>query len=131
MRTMRSLYAIALSAALAIGVPASAATSGIGLVSAQGTFQVNSSAVSGNATLFDGSTVETNAVPSDLKLSNGAQLRLATDSRAKVFQGRIVLEKGAGQLESAAAVPVEAGSLRIQSAGPDTVARVQLVAANK
>src|SRR5690348_11783437 len=68
--------------------------SAIGFVTANGSFQLNSSRVWDSATIFDGSTIETTKAPSDLKLSGGAQLRLAAESRAKVYQNRLILEKG-------------------------------------
>jgi hypothetical protein len=60
------------------------------------------------------------------RLNNGAQVLLGTESRAKVYQGRLVLEKGGGQLQSSVLYPLEARGLRIASASPDTVARVRL-----
>jgi hypothetical protein len=96
------------------------------LVTASGNIRVNASQVWSNSTLFDGTTVETAAASSQIRLNNGAQLRLATASRAKVYQSRLVLEKGSGQLQSSAAYPIEARSLRIYSATPDALARVEL-----
>ena len=102
-----------------------AATSAIGLATADGSFQVNTTKVWGNTTLFDGCVIETANAPSRLKLNNGARLRLATDSRATVRGSRLVLEKGSGQLESAAA-SIEARSLHIAPAAAGALARVQL-----
>ncbi|MBZ5577642.1 MAG: hypothetical protein LAP40_13860 [Acidobacteriia bacterium] len=103
-----------------------ASSAAIGFVAANGSFQVNAQQARGNATLFDGSVIETTKAPSQLRLENGVQLRLATDSRATVYQGRVVLEKGSGQLESSSPFPVESRTLRVFSTGPNTVARVQL-----
>ena len=102
-----------------------AATSAIGLATANGSFQVNTTKVWGNTTLFDGSVIETANSPSQSKLNDGAQLRLATDSRATVHGSRLVLEKGSGQLESAAA-SIEARSPHIVPAAAGTLAQVQL-----
>ena len=101
-----------------------ASTGAIGFAAANGTFQVNTEQAQGTATLFDGSVVETQKAPSLIRLSNGAEFRLATDSRAKVYEARIVLEKGAGQLESSSAYPIESRSLRVYSTEPNTIARV-------
>ena len=103
----RAVLSLALTCAV---TPLTAAAPAIGLATANGSFEVNSARVWGNATLFDGSVVETAKAPSQVKLNNGAQLRLATGSRAIVHDGRLVLEKGSSQLESAAAYPVEARS---------------------
>jgi hypothetical protein len=106
-------------------VALTASSTTVGLATANGSFQVNSATVWGNATLLDGSTIETAQAASQLDMNNGARLRLAAESRARVYQGRLVLEKGSGQIESAAAYPIEARTLLVYSASPDTVARVQ------
>jgi len=59
---------------------------------------VEGSQVWGNATLFDGTTVETTAASSELALRNGVKVQLGAGSRARVWQNRLVLEKGAAQL---------------------------------
>src|SRR5690242_513497 len=82
-----------------------ASTAAIGFAAANGSFQVNAKQARDTATLFDGSVIETGKAPSQIRLDNGAQVRLATDSRAKVYEGRIVLEKGSGQLESSTTYP--------------------------
>jgi hypothetical protein len=102
-----------------------AATPGIGLVIANGSFQVDHSTVWGSATLFEGNTIETNVSSSQLKLANGVSLRLAAETRARVYQTRLVLEKGIGQLESTK-YHIEAASLRIEADKPGGTVRVQL-----
>ena len=70
----------------------------IGIVTASGHFSVEGSQVWGNATLFDGATVETGSASSELALRNGVKLQLGVESRAQVWQNRLVLEKGIAQL---------------------------------
>jgi hypothetical protein len=70
----------------------------IGIVTASGHFSVEGSQVWGNATLFDGATVETSAASSELALRNGVKVQLGAGSRARIWQNRLVLEKGAAQL---------------------------------
>jgi hypothetical protein len=70
----------------------------IGIVTASGHFNVEGSQVWGNATLFDGATVETSTASSELALRNGVKVQLGAGSRARVWQNRLVLEKGAAQL---------------------------------
>ena len=108
-----------------------ASNAAIGLAAANGTFQVNSAAVTGNATLFEGTLIETSNAPSHLQLHNGADIRLATDSRARVYGDRATLEKGYGQLESSSSYTVEANSLRVVNATPGSIARVQLTGQGK
>lgn len=102
------------------------ATPAIGVAVASGGFLLEHARVFGNTTLFDGSLVETSAGASELQLKGGAHVRLAAESRARVYQQRVVLEKGYTQLESSAGYSLEALSLRIAPAGPDTVTRVRL-----
>jgi len=107
-------------------VPAGfAGSSSIGMVLTNGSFQLDQSKVWGSATLFDGSTIETNVSSSQLRLNSGVSLRLAAATRARVYESRLVLERGIGQLESSK-YRIEASSLRVEAAGPGATARVQL-----
>jgi hypothetical protein len=125
MRTLTARAALALL--LSFTVTSMTATSpAIGLATANGSFQVNAAKVWGNTTLFDGSVVETAKAPSDLRLNNGAQMRLASESRATVYGGRFVLERGSGQVEASSSYPVEARTLRVYPATSGAVARVEL-----
>ena len=112
---------------LALGAVAvlSAAGGAIGMAVANGSFQVDHSAVYGNGTLFDGSVVETANASSRLQLTGGVRMLLARESRAKVYQHRLVLEQGLGEMESAGGFEVEARALHI-AAAPGSVARVKV-----
>src|SRR5215472_13633403 len=105
-----------------VGLPAA---TGIGMVNASGTFQVDHARVVGNATLFDGTVVETGQVAGDLRLNTGARMQLASESRGRVFQDRLVLERGVGQLQGKG-YRIEARSLRIVTDEPVAAARVAL-----
>jgi hypothetical protein len=107
-------------------LPASfAANPAIGLMVTNGSFQVDHSNVWGTATLFDGNVVETNISSSQLQLNNGVKLRLAAKTRARIYESRLVLEKGIGQVESSK-YRIEAVSLRVEADTPGAAARVQL-----
>src|SRR2546422_1032697 len=84
--------------------------------------------VSGNATLFDGSTIETATAPSQIHLEGGPRLRLAAETRARIYHNKLVLESGFGQLEAAPGYEVEARTLHITAASPGTVTRIRLAA---
>ena len=100
----------------------------IGIVTASGHFTLQGSEVWGNATLFDGSTVETTAASSQLALSNGVKMQLGAGSRARVFAGRLMLDKGVGQVAQAAPLrEVDAAGFKIRGAG----VRVGLGAPNR
>lgn len=91
----------------------SAATLGIGIATSEGTFQINNARTAGNATLFDGSTVETGASFSRLKLNNGTTVRVSSHARGIVFAKRLILEKGAIQV-GGARYEVSARTLQIE-----------------
>jgi len=96
----RSVLFFSFISAVAIAAPT------IGIVTASGHFSVEGSQVWGNATLFDGATVETGSASSDLALRNGVKLQLGADSRARIWKNRLVLEKGAAQLAAPASFEV-------------------------
>jgi hypothetical protein len=117
--------AIALCICLGLGsLPAFSAA--IGVVQANGGFRVDDNPVAGNATLFEGNTIETGKASSDLRLNGGARLSLAPNSRGKVFGSRLLLEKGAGEWSGAAGYAVEAQGLRILADSPGSAGRVAI-----
>ncbi len=101
-----------------------AATNPIGMAMTNGSFQVNHSRVWGTTTLFDGTIIETETALSQLQLTGGVRMRLASDSRATVYQRKLVLDYG--QAESAPDYEVQANSLHIVATGPDGLVRVQV-----
>jgi hypothetical protein len=64
-------------------------------------------------------------------LNDGLQVRLAADSRARVYRSRIVLERGLSQLQAAVDTPLEARTLKIYSASAGSVAQLRLGDSNK
>jgi hypothetical protein len=76
----------------------SAATSGIGVAMSEGNILINSSSAAGNATIFDGNTLETQSASSQVRLNDGARLRLASDSRGTVFSDHVDLQKGSASI---------------------------------
>jgi hypothetical protein len=102
-----------------------AANSMIGVAVANGNFLLDRSQVVGNANVFDGSVVETESAMSDLSLTSGLKMRLGVESRGQVFQDRLVLQQGAGQV-SGSKYLVEARGLRVIPVGSDATVRVAL-----
>ncbi len=108
-----------------VGELLQAASPSIGLAMANGRFVLDHAVVVGNATVFDGSMIETEKVMSEISLENGLKMRLGIDARGLVFENRLVLEKGAGQV-SGSKYLVQAGRLRIVPLGSYATARVAL-----
>ncbi len=102
------------------------ATQAIGTVVANGSFQIDHARVWGNATLFNGSVIETAAASSQVRLNQGVQLRLASSTRATVYENRLVLESGYSQIDSGANYQLEARSLHVAPAVRDAVALVHV-----
>jgi len=92
-----------------------AATTSIGSVSAQGEMHVDGYAVAGNATLFDGSTVETDSAAAALRLDKDVRITMATGSRGTLYRDRLVLEKGKSEAALPAHFEIDANSLHVTS----------------
>jgi hypothetical protein len=113
-------FAQCLSIFLAVTLQAS---STIGVAVANGRFLLDRSSVVGNASVFDGSILETGKVMSDLSLTSGLKIRLGVESRGRVFSDRLVLEKGAGQISGPNSVAI-AGRLHVIPVEANAIARV-------
>ena len=97
-----SLFPITLMLATTSAIFGSpAATPAIGMAVANGSFQVDRMRMSGNASLFDGSVIETANSSSQIQLNTGQRLRLSSETRAKIYRNKLVLESGFGQMETA------------------------------
>lgn len=109
------------AAAMAIGGGPSA-SGPIGFVKATGEFNMDGSQTRDNATLFNGSVIETAASPSHVTLQDGTRVDLGAASRERVFRDHVVLEKGMTQVHGGSPYAVLANNLRISSADPFRVA---------
>ncbi len=103
---------------------ASGAVPVIGTVVAKGAFRLDNATVTGNATLFEGATIETKTAGSRMELASGARILLGTDSKARFYGDHMILEKGEGRLEKAEGFRFEARGLTIQPETGNASARV-------
>jgi hypothetical protein len=103
-----------------------AAGPAIGVAMANGSFQIDSSQVYGNTTLFDGATIQTEKAPSRLQLNNGTKMGLGENSRATIFDKRMTLEIGLGEVGPSSSYRMEARTLRISPVDAKAIARVKL-----
>ena len=122
LRTIESVLAVMM--ALILTLPAASPV--IGTVAAKGAFRLDNATVTGNATLFEGATVETRTADSRMELSSGAKVALATESKARMFGDHLVLEKGEGRLEKAENFKFEARGLTIQPETGNASGRILL-----
>ncbi len=125
----RSAVLIALAVFVVLGA-AWAAGPAIGVATTSGDFQIDRSNVSGNASILDGSLIETGRTASELRLYEGTGMRLAGDSRAKVFLDRLVLEQGSAQVNARQGYAIDAAGLQVQAA-PRSAARIGLAGAGR
>lgn len=77
---------------------AAAGTVSIGTASARGDLRVNDYQIKGNATLFDGSVVETGQASADLRMSKGTEITLSSSSRGTLYSDHLVLQQGQTQV---------------------------------
>jgi hypothetical protein len=103
-----------------------AANNGIGMAIANGSFQIDQASVRGNSTLFEGSIIQTSTATAQLRLDRGAEIRLAPDTRVRVFGAKLLLESGYAELRPSKDFDVEAQSLHILSKEPGTWMRIRL-----
>ena len=95
-------------------------------MTARGSFTIDNSSIAGNATLFEGSRIETGVASSQLQLNSGARMQLAAQSRGIVYRDRLVLEKGAGRVYNAGNFLVEANTLQIRPGDGNGSAQVSI-----
>src|SRR5271157_3895293 len=109
---------------------AAAGTVSIGTASARGDMRVDSYMVKGNATLFDGSVVETGQATADLRLDKGAAITMSTNSRGTLYRDRLVLQRGESELAASSPFKLEANGLRVTPNETNSRGVVSLAAGN-
>jgi len=109
---------------------AAAGTVSIGTASARGDMRVDSYMVTGNATLFDGSVVETGKATADLRLNKGTEITMGAGSRGTLYRDRLVLERGASELSASTPFQVQAIGLRVVASEANSRGSVVMVSGN-
>jgi hypothetical protein len=99
---------------------ASSGSPSIGTVSARGDVRVDGYTVQGNGTLFDGTAIETGQATATLRLENGTEITMATNSHSVVHADHLVLLQGKSELKaSGSSFFLEADGLRVAPGGPN------------
>src|ERR1017187_2192584 len=109
---------------------ASAGTVSIGTASARGDMRVDSYLVKGNATLFDGSVVETGQATANLRLNKGTEITMSTASRGTLHSDRLVLQQGESELVASSSFQLEANGFRVTPNEPNSRGVVSLKTGN-
>ncbi|MDQ6701515.1 MAG: hypothetical protein M3Z36_15145, partial [Acidobacteriota bacterium] len=107
-------------------VLATAATPPIGLAIANGAFTLDNEPVPGNATIFEGNTLETMENTSRVSLRTGTRIDLAGASRGVFYRDHLKLEKGMTQIETSKAYEIQALSFKIVPVAGTASARVSI-----
>jgi hypothetical protein len=116
---------ISLALAATTSLFAFASEAVIGMTSSQNGVTLNDAKVSGNATLFDGSTVRTEGF-SRFSLKNGTRLDLGAGASAQVFANRASLTAGMGEVQSPSGFELDTKELKIRTVGSNSIARVKI-----
>jgi len=88
-----------------------AATPAIGVAVSQGNMIVNSGETPGNATIFDGSTLQTETMASQVQMKDGSRIQFAGESRGKLFTDHVDLQEGSAKVSG---YPLNANGLSIR-----------------
>lgn len=99
---------------------ATAGTVSIGTVSARGNMRVDNYVVQGNATLFDGSVVETGQASADLRLNKGAKITMSSSSRGTLYSDHLVLQQGESELAASNTFNLQANGIRVTPNEPNS-----------
>jgi hypothetical protein len=125
-----AMNAVAVAMLLCTLVDAEAGTTSIGTAIARGDMRVDSYMVTGNATLFDGTMVETGQASAALRLDKGGEIRLSNHARGTLYRDRLVLQQGSGEWTGSGSFPIELNGLLITPSGPNSRGVVSMSASN-
>ena len=120
-----TLLSLVVAAAM-FAAPSFAATPAIGVATAVGTFTVDSTAVTGSTNVLDGTEVQTTVAPSEIRLQNGVDVRLATRSAGAVFNDHVVLHQGAVRVGNFGDYTVNASQLEVKADDPGAQAIIRM-----
>lgn len=87
----------------------------IATMTTNGEVSVDGSTVQSNATLFNGSVLQTADVSSDVRMTDGSEMVLNPRSRMTLYRDHAVLDQGLAQLKNARKNTVVANGLRVSS----------------
>lgn len=122
--------ALAVAILLCMLVDAEAGTTSIGTASARGDMRVDGYMVTGNATLFDGTVIETGKASAELRLYKGGEIRLSNHARGTLYRDRLVLQQGSGEWMGSSSFPVELNGLLVAPSDESSRGVVSMSAAN-
>ncbi|HWG20369.1 MAG TPA: hypothetical protein VG225_07540 [Terracidiphilus sp.] len=96
------------------------ASTAIGTASTRGDIRVDGYAVSGNATLFDGTAVETSQATATLRLDKGTQIKLGTGTLGTLYRDHMILQHGKSELASSNSYQLQASGFHVTASEPNS-----------
>lgn len=105
---------------------ASAGTTVIGTASVRGNMRVDGSTVQGDATVFNGTVVETDDASANLRMGHGIDVTMSKSSKGTVYSDHFVLQRGESELSAPGSFQLEANGLRVAADIPNSVAIVTM-----
>lgn len=120
----------AVLALLCMATYASAGTTVLGTVSARGNMRVDGYAVQGDATIFNGSVVETSDASANLRMGHGVDITMSKNSLGTVYPDHFVLQDGESELSAPGSFQLEAHGLHVVARKPDSVGVVSVRSKN-
>lgn len=102
----------------------------LGTASAHGNMTVDGYAVEGDATVFNGSVVETRDASVNLRVGHGVGITMSKSSRGTVYSDHFVLQRGESELTAPSSFKLEANGLRVAADKPNSVGIVRLTPQN-
>lgn len=102
---------------LVLLLPSLARPAGIGLLTAHGSFRLNSFRVWDNATVTENALVETWLCGARITLDSGQEILLGPRSRARISHDAFVLESGAAIVKRPGSLAIRASPLTRDSSG--------------
>jgi hypothetical protein len=96
------------------------------MATSDGDIEIGRVRVPGPATLYDGAVVETGSSPARLSLRNGAVVQLGGRARATIHANSLLLERGAGQVDTPGEYTIQARSVTVVPTSHPARARLQL-----
>jgi len=109
---------------------AAAGTIALGTASAQGHMRVDGYTVNGDATVFNGSVVQTTDASAILRVSHGVKITMSKSSRGAVYDNHFVLQRGETEISAPASFELRANGLHVIANKPDSVGIVSLTPTN-
>jgi hypothetical protein len=126
-RIAKWTFSLAITGVVAAALIAASSTTGpiIGMTAFQNGITLDDAKVTGTATLFDGSKIQSEGY-SRVHLNNGTRLDFGAGSKAQVFATHADLSAGMTEIQSPSGFDVTATGLKIHPSGSDAIARVKI-----